>query len=126
MITKVSSAEFIADLKQRPEYAHINIDNELWKMDRWLARHPGRVKTKLFITKWLDKIVPPTVQVIGKLDAGKMFLDVFGTTAWNSLDKRLISQLTNADIRAIWKHGESLPTHRKQFFTFYNLAPPMD
>jgi hypothetical protein len=126
---KVTSEQFIADLKQRPEYSHVNIDWELEKMDRWIKNHPGRVKTRKFVTNWLDKIEPPVKQSASRVHAinpGQLFLDSFATTAWSTLDKRLAADLTTADIRALWKHGENLTAHRKQFFTWYNLTPPID
>ena len=55
----LSPQAFLADLKTKPEYKHVNIDNELLKMDTWLARNPGRKKTPRFILRWLNKIEAP-------------------------------------------------------------------
>ena len=53
--------EFIKLLKQNPAYQHINLDNELSKMDAWLLlpKAKGRSKTKQFVLNWLNKIDKP-------------------------------------------------------------------
>ena len=55
----LSPAEFILKLKTIPAYGHIDIDAELGRMDGWLLAHPGRKKSKAFITNWLNKIEKP-------------------------------------------------------------------
>lgn len=55
----VTPQDFLLSLKTKPEYKHIPIDNELLKMDTWLAAHPGRKKTPSFILRWLNKIESP-------------------------------------------------------------------
>lgn len=55
----LSPQEFISSLKTNDVYKHINIDNELLKMDTWLAQHPGRKKTPRFVLNWLNKIEAP-------------------------------------------------------------------
>lgn len=51
----------IDSIRSDPLYKHINIDNELIKMDRWLEKpcNKGRKKTPTFITNWLNKIEAP-------------------------------------------------------------------
>ena len=53
-----SAAEVIAVLKTTPRYQHINIDLEFQKASKWVEEHPGRVFTKGFFTKWLNRIEP--------------------------------------------------------------------
>lgn len=59
---KMTDEEFISYLKSNPAFSHINITKELHKMDAWLLVHPGRLKSKMFIINWLNKvssILPP-------------------------------------------------------------------
>lgn len=56
---KDKDIDFIGKLKQNPAYKHINIDNELNKMDAWLSTRKGRQKTRRFIVNWLNKIDRP-------------------------------------------------------------------
>ena len=59
-IKKVVPAEdFIQSLKTNTAYSHINIDQELGKMDAWLLARPGRKKTRRFIVAWLNRIEKP-------------------------------------------------------------------
>ncbi len=51
--------DFLPALKANPAYKHIDIDNELNKMDAWLMTHPGRQKTQRFVVNWLNKIDKP-------------------------------------------------------------------
>jgi len=51
--------DFIEMLRENPAYKHIDIDQELCKMDAWLSAHPGRKKTKRFVLNWLNKIEKP-------------------------------------------------------------------
>jgi len=44
---------WIADLKRH--YPTIDVDDELRKMDAWIALHPGRRKTRKFIVGWLNR-----------------------------------------------------------------------
>jgi len=44
---------WIADLKRH--YPTIDVDEELRKMDAWIALHPGRRKTRKFIVGWLNR-----------------------------------------------------------------------
>ena len=55
---KDKDKDFIESIRLDPLYKHINIDNELLKMDRWLEKpcNKGRRKTPTFITNWLNKI----------------------------------------------------------------------
>ncbi len=53
------TADFLSSLKTNPAYKHINIDNELLKMDTWLAQHPGRKRDPSFVLRWLNKIEAP-------------------------------------------------------------------
>ena len=59
---QISDEDFINDLKTNPVYKGIDINQELEKMDRWLAANPTRQKTRKFILRWLskaDKIIEP-------------------------------------------------------------------
>lgn len=58
-LSTLSDLDFIKELKKNPAYSHINIDNELNKMDAWLSAHIGRQKTRRFIVNWLNKIDRP-------------------------------------------------------------------
>jgi uncharacterized protein YdaU (DUF1376 family) len=44
---------WIADIKRH--YPTIDVDEELRKMDAWIALHPGRRKTRKFIVGWLNR-----------------------------------------------------------------------
>jgi len=52
-------SSFLQTLKSKKEYSHIDIDNEIEKIDAWLLNNPKRKKTKTFIINWLDKIEVP-------------------------------------------------------------------
>lgn len=54
-------SDFLESLKQNPAYSHINLDNELSKMDAWLLlpKNKGRKKTSRFILNWINKIEKP-------------------------------------------------------------------
>ena len=54
-ISRIAEEEFIQSLKNNPAYKHINIDRELIKIDEWLKRHPGRMKTRKFVIGWLSR-----------------------------------------------------------------------
>ena len=56
---KDKDKDYISSLRENPAYKHINIDNELLKMDAWLSTHPGRKKVPRFIINWLNKIEAP-------------------------------------------------------------------
>jgi len=53
--------DFLTSLKRNPAYQHIDIDNELAKMDAWLLlpRNQWRKKTPRFILNWLNRIEKP-------------------------------------------------------------------
>lgn len=51
--------DFISSLKTDPAYKHVNIDNELLKMDTWLRKNPERKKTERFVLNWINKIEAP-------------------------------------------------------------------
>lgn len=57
----VSDEDFIKTLKTNKAYQHIDIENELAKMDAWLSTHKGRQKTRRFVVNWLNKIDKPVV-----------------------------------------------------------------
>ena len=59
--TTTPKKDFISSLKENPAFKHIDIDNELHKMDAWLLipRNKGRKKTSRFILNWLSKIERP-------------------------------------------------------------------
>jgi hypothetical protein len=56
-----SNGDFLSKLKSNPAYSHIDINNELSKMDAWLLipKNKGRKKTPRFIVNWLNKIEKP-------------------------------------------------------------------
>lgn len=58
---KPEKKDFMTSLKENPAYSHIDIENELSKMDAWLLmpRNKGRKKTSRFILNWLNKIEKP-------------------------------------------------------------------
>ena len=56
---KLTDEEFYDALHKSPAYAHIDLDGELAKMDNWFLVHPGREKTREFVTRWLNKIQKP-------------------------------------------------------------------
>jgi hypothetical protein len=55
----ITDQDFIETLKANQAYKHIDITNELAKMDAWLSTRHGRQKTRLFVVNWLNKIDPP-------------------------------------------------------------------
>lgn len=55
----LSDLDFLNTLKTNLAYKHIDIDNELAKMDAWLITNKGRQKTRRFIVNWLNKIDKP-------------------------------------------------------------------
>ncbi len=59
---------FISDLKTNPAYSHINLENELHKMDAWLLlpKNKHRKKTLSFILNWINKIEKPLEAQNGK------------------------------------------------------------
>jgi len=52
-----TDSEWIASLSSL--YPHVNVDQELRKMDAWLSLRPERKKTRSFIIKWLNRIEAP-------------------------------------------------------------------
>jgi hypothetical protein len=58
-VTNPPPLDFLKTLKTNSAYKHINIENELAKMDGWLLVHKGRQKTQRFIVNWLNKIDKP-------------------------------------------------------------------
>lgn len=52
------SPDFLEQLKNNPAYKGINVDQELHKMDVWLASKAGRgrKKTERFVLGWLNRI----------------------------------------------------------------------
>ena len=55
----LSDVEWFDQLKKNPTYSHVDFEREDKEMDKWLARHPGRKKTRRFIENWLNKVEPP-------------------------------------------------------------------
>jgi hypothetical protein len=57
----ISPDEFLLKLKTNPAFSHIDIDNELHKMDAWLSipKNKNRKKTPRFVLNWLNKIERP-------------------------------------------------------------------
>lgn len=56
-----NDGDFLSKLKQNLAYSHIDINNELRKMDAWLSlpKNKGRKKTGKFMLNWLNKIEKP-------------------------------------------------------------------
>jgi len=61
-IARIAENEFIQALKSNQGFKHINIDKELFKMDEWLKRNPGRLKTRRFVLGWFSRIEAPLTQ----------------------------------------------------------------
>lgn len=59
--------QFIAALRENAGYTHLNVDQELAKMDAWLAVHPGRQKTRRFIVGWLNRQDKPLTNGVALL-----------------------------------------------------------
>lgn len=55
----ITDLDFLSTLKTNTAYKGIDIDNELARMDAWLATRPGRKKTRRFIVNWLNKVDKP-------------------------------------------------------------------
>lgn len=68
---KPSKEDFLTSIKANPAYRHINIENELAKMDAWLLTHKGRQKTPRFVVNWLNKIEKPLDPAPTKLSQGE-------------------------------------------------------
>jgi hypothetical protein len=49
----------VSHVRANPAYAHINIDQELGKMDAWLSTRPQKKKTRRFIINWLNRAEKP-------------------------------------------------------------------
>lgn len=62
-ISRIAEEEFIQSLKNNPAFKHINIDRELIRIDEWLKRHPGRMKTRKFVIGWLNRQEVPLKEV---------------------------------------------------------------
>jgi hypothetical protein len=60
---RLTDEEFLQSLKDSPAYKHIDLDEQLAKMDVWIKLHPGRQKTRPFIVKWLNRIEKPLTMV---------------------------------------------------------------
>ncbi|MCG3177021.1 MAG: hypothetical protein MOGMAGMI_01985 [Candidatus Omnitrophica bacterium] len=58
----VTDEVWLAELKKDSIYSHINIDQEIGKMKRWLELRPARKFSRRFIINWLNKIERPIVQ----------------------------------------------------------------
>jgi hypothetical protein len=54
-LPKIAEKEFINSLYTNPAFKHINLSQELYKMDEWIKRHPDRHKTRLFVLRWLER-----------------------------------------------------------------------
>jgi len=56
-----SPLDFISSLKENPAFKHVDIDNELHKMDAWflIPKNKRRKKTSRFILNWLSNIEKP-------------------------------------------------------------------
>jgi hypothetical protein len=46
-------------VRANPAYTHLNIDQELGKMDAWLSTRPQKKKTRRFIINWLNRAEKP-------------------------------------------------------------------
>jgi hypothetical protein len=55
---KKSNDEFLADLKAKPVYSHIDIDSELSKATTWAAANNRQVTQKFFVN-WINRIDKP-------------------------------------------------------------------
>lgn len=50
--------KFLEALKTNEAYKGLDFASELGKMDAWLLANPGRVKTRRFIVRWLNRAKP--------------------------------------------------------------------
>ncbi len=55
----VPNTSFLDSLKNNLAYKHIDVGQELAKMDAWLLVHKGRKKTPKFVVAWLNRIDKP-------------------------------------------------------------------
>jgi len=55
----LSDSDFINSLKNNIAYKHIDIDQELGKIDAWLLTQKNRQKTRRFVVAWLNRIDRP-------------------------------------------------------------------
>lgn len=55
-VAKPVDEAWIADIKRH--YPTTDVDDELRKMDAWIANNPGRRKTRKFIVGWLNRCQP--------------------------------------------------------------------
>lgn len=60
----LSDEEFISSLKNNSAYSHLNVDEELARMDAWLLVNPSRQKTRRFIVNWLNRKDKPLGKVV--------------------------------------------------------------
>ena len=56
---QLTDEQFLNGLKANPAFKDIDLALELGRMDAWLLAHPGRKKTRRFITAWLNRIDKP-------------------------------------------------------------------
>ena len=54
-VTKLADQAFLDNL--RANNPRVDFDTELRKMDNWLLAHPGRQRTKPFVTNWINRVV---------------------------------------------------------------------
>src|SRR5207249_835181 len=47
--------QFMTALRANEAYKHLDLDEQLGKMDAWLSTRPGRQKTRRFIVGWLNR-----------------------------------------------------------------------
>jgi len=52
---KLADQAFLDNL--RANNPRVDFDTELRKMDNWLLAHPGRQRTKPFVTNWINRVV---------------------------------------------------------------------
>ncbi len=58
-ISEDTTPSFLDTLKNNVAYKHIDVGQELAKMDAWLLVHKGRKKTPKFVVAWLNRIDKP-------------------------------------------------------------------
>ncbi len=55
----LSDDEWLISMRSNPAYKHLDLDQELGKMDAWLSTRPQKKRTRRFIVNWLNRVEKP-------------------------------------------------------------------
>lgn len=66
----LNTVDWFNTLKVDALYAHVDIDREREKAERWIANNPNRRFTRKFFLSWINKIEPPLVAMNGHKTVG--------------------------------------------------------